>query len=283
MYYIYGNSEQKIKIRKRIYSFKDIILNSILRSEIGRVLLSSFFKLKEYVKAYISIKKNILIDDFWVDMTQKINKIRSNQLYKSLTSILQYYRNKFDKVPLKNSDSSYVEKEIDRIYAAIDILTEELIDFQEEIFSWQFKDNFNCYQANWEIIFNENTFDYEFKHNNSCLKKFCTQREEKLMEFIQNNKYLFLRILREGKEINNKDNMGLDENLYTTIENLLEIHSNKQKFNFTRKYCYRLGDFLISLLLIKNSDKLFTFNLKHFNFLFYFLSIEKNRIIAFSP
>ena len=282
MYYVYGNSKQKMKIHKRIYSFENIILNSILRSEIGRVLINSFFKLKKNIKSYISIEKNILIDDFWIDMTQKINKIRSNQLHKSLFSIIQYYRNKFDKVPLDASDSFYVEKEIDRIDAAIDKMTEELMDFQDEILSWQFKDNFSCNQANWEIIFNKNTFDYEFKYNNSCLQKYCPQREKKLINLIQNNKSLFLRILKEGKEMNGKDNMALDEKLYITIEKLINIHSNKQKFNFTRKYCYHLGDFLISLLLVKNSHRLFTYNLKHFYFLFHFLGIDQNRIIAFS-
>jgi len=91
MYYVYGNSKQKKKIHKKIYSFEAIIINSILRSEIGRVLINSFFKLKGDIKSYISIEKNILIDDFWIDMIQKINKIRSNQLHNSLTSILIYY------------------------------------------------------------------------------------------------------------------------------------------------------------------------------------------------
>ena len=282
MYYVYGNSKQKMVIHKKIYSFEEIILNSILRSEIGRVLINSFFKLKEDIKSYISIEKNFLIDDFWIDMIQKINKIRGNQLHRSLTSILQYYRNKFDRVPLDLSDSFYVEKEIDRIDAAINKMTEELIDFQDEILSWQFKDNFSCYQANWEITFNEDIFDYEFEYNNSCLRKFCLHREKKLIELIQNNKNLFLRIIKEGKEMNGKDNMGLDEKLFITIEKLIGIHSNIQKFNFTRKYCYHLGDFLISLLLVKNSHRLFTFNLKHFYFLFHFLGINQNRIIAFS-
>jgi len=282
MYYVYGNSKQKMKIHKRIYSFEEIILNSILRSEIGRVLISSFFKLKGDIKSYISNEKNFLLDDFWIDMTQKINKIRGNQLYKSLTSILQYYRNKFDKVPLDVSDSFYVEKEIDRINAAIDKMTEELMDFQDEILSWQYTDNFGCYQANWEIIFNENTFDYEFNYNNSCLRKYCPQREKKLINLIQNNKSLLVRILKEGKGMDGKDNIAMDEKLYITIEKLIEIHSNKQKFNFTRKYCYHLGDFLISLLLVKNSHRLFTYNLKHFYFLFHFLGIDRNQIIPFS-
>lgn len=282
MYYIYGNSKQKKNVYKHIYSFENIILNSILRSEIGRVIINSFFNLKEDIKSYISKEKNFLIDDFWIDMTQKINKIRGNQLYKSLTSILQYYRNKFDKVPLDVSDPFYAEKERDRINTAIDKLTEELMDFQDEILSWQFQDNFSCYQAKWEIIFNENSYDYEFNYNNSCLQKYCSQREKKLIELIQNNKKLFLRMLKEGKEISKKEEMSLDEKLYITIEKLINIHSNKEKFNFTRKYCYHLGDFLISLLLVKSSHSLYTFNLKHFYFLFHFLGIDKKRIIPFN-
>ncbi len=283
MYYLYGNSNQKRRIHKIIYSFDEIILNSIIKSEIARVLIKSFFRLKEYIRSYITSEKNVLIDDFWIDMTQKINKIRGNQLYKSLTSILQFYRNKFDRVPLKNSDSLYVQKEIDRIYAAINILTEELLDFQEEILTWQFVDNFNCHQSNWEIIFNENTCDYEFRYNNSCMVKHCPKREENLIILTQNNKNLFLKILNEGKKKNNRFVMELDEKLYITIENLLEIQSKKKKFDFRRKYCYYLGDFIISLLLVKNTNSLYTFNLKHFYSLCYFLGIEKNRIIAFSP
>ena len=103
-----------------------------------------------------------------------------------------------------------------------------------------------------------------------------------MIELVRDNKSLFLRVLKEGKEVNGKDNMGLDEKLFITIEKLIKIHSKEQKFNFTRKYCYHLGDFLISLLFVKNSHKLFTFNLKHFYFLFHFLGIDKKRIIPFN-
>ena len=69
MYYVYGKSDQKELIHKQIYSDEKVVINPILLSEIGRVIVNSFFKLKNFIKSYISNRDHFLLDDFWINIT----------------------------------------------------------------------------------------------------------------------------------------------------------------------------------------------------------------------
>ena len=284
VYYLYGNSSQKKRIETQFLNFNnDILINPILKSEIGRVILNSFFDLRTEIVEYFKIKKNQFdINDFWIDMQQKIQKKRSSQLRNRCFAILTILRNMIDKIPLYISDSNYEKKQIHRIKLAFNIVIEDLLNFQEEISTWNNKATYNCPRSEWEIIYNDNAHIYEFSYINSCSKKICNEREIKLENLTTKFKKTFIKIIHTAQDFCNKNKLFLDKRFYDTIMKLIEIHNGKRKFDFHTWYCFNLGDFLISELLIGSDNYIYTLNLNDFKLILHFLNIDYKRLISFS-
>jgi len=282
VYYLFGNLNQKKKIVEMFYKFNNIIiLNEPLLSEIGRVIFASFFKLKEMIDNFLSKKENLEIDDFWITLNQKINRIWSNHLSRRLSYILTYFRNIYDKIPLDKKDPNYLIKLSDRIKSSVYILIDELLEFQEELSKWTFKNTIDCPQAKWKIIYNENTLDYEFSYNSIC-SKICPDRKKILIELTEECELFFLDILKNGKQYAIQNKIIFDNNLILTIEKLILITKNKLNFDFRTNYCYNLGDLLICLLLKGTNYYLYTMNINHSKFILHFLQISWDRLIEFT-
>lgn len=282
VYYIFGNLNQKNRIVEMFQKFNNIInLNEPLMSEIGRVIFASFFKFKEMIDNFLSKKENLEPDDFWITLTQKINRIWSNHLSRRLIYILTYFRNIYEKVPLDKKDPSYYLKVKDRINSSVYLLIEELLEFQEEISKWNVKNTFACPQAKWEIIYNENALDYEFRYYSKC-SNICPNRKMILVDLIKEHKMLFLDILKNGKQFSNHSKIIIDNKLRKTIEKLILITDKKLDFDFRTNYCYNLGDLLICLLLKGTDYSLYTMNISHSKFILHFLHIDWNRLIEFT-
>ncbi len=281
VYYIYGNLMQKQSIIQGFKNYDNrLIVNHTLILEIGRVIFATFFKFKELVESFISKKENLELEDFWIILTQRINKIWSNHLSRRLIYILTYFRNTFDRIPLDKTDPNYHVKAKDRIKASLTILIEELLDFQDEISKWANYTRYPCPQSEWEIFYNDEIFDYDFSYYSSC-SEICLDKEEKLRNLTSDFKCIFLNILKHGKDFSKKNKIIIDQKFYGTIEKLIKILDNKDKFDFRTNYCYNLGDFLICLLLDGTSNLLYTLNVNHSKFILHFLNINLERIIKF--
>lgn len=282
VYYVFGNLNQKNRIVEMFQKFNNIInLNEPLMSEIGRVIFASFFKFKEMIDNFLSKKENLEPDDFWITLTQKINRIWSNHLSRRLIYILTYFRNIYEKVPLDKKDPSYYLKVKDRINSSVYLLLEELLEFQEEISKWNVKNTIACPQAKWEIVYNENALDYEFRYNSKC-SNICPNRKMILVDLTKEHKMLFLDILKNGKQFSNHSKIIIDNKLRKTIEKLILINDKKLDFDFRINYCYNLGDLLICLLLKGTDYSLYTMNINHSKFILHFLHIDWNRLIEFT-
>lgn len=282
VYYVFGNLNQKNRIVEMFQKFNNIInLNEPLMSEIGCVIFASFFKFKEMIDNFLSKKENLEPDDFWITLTQKINRIWSNHLSRRLIYILTYFRNIYEKVPLDKKDPSYYLKVKDRINSSVYLLIEELLEFQEEISKWIVKNTIACPQAKWEIVYNENALDYEFRYYSKC-SNICLNRKMILVDLIKEHKMLFLDILKNGKQFSNHSKIIIDNKLIKTIEKLILITDKKLDFDFRTNYCYNLGDLLICLLLKGTDYSLYTMNINHSKFILHFLHIDWNRLIEFT-
>ncbi|KKL64582.1 hypothetical protein LCGC14_2163530 [marine sediment metagenome] len=283
VYYLYGKSSQKDRIKNQFITFKNnILINPILKSEIGTVILNSFFKLRENVfKKLNSKKKQFNVDDFWIDIDQYIQRKRSPQLKNRCSSIVTIIRNCIDKIPVEKSDPNYEKKQIHRVKSAFNIIINDLLEFQEEISKWNNKLTYPCPRAEWEIVYNENSFCYEFLYINSCAKKICNAREFKLEQLTKKYKKVFSTILNEAQGFCEKYKLILDERFYKTVEKLIDINTNKRKYDFHTRYCFNLGDFFICELLINSENKIYTLNLKDFKLILHFLDINYARIIPF--
>lgn len=282
VYYVFGNLNQKNRIVEMFQKFNNIInLNEPLMSEIGRVIFASFFKFKEMIDNFLSKKENLEPDNFWITLTQKINRIWSNHLSRRLIYILTYFRNIYEKVPLDKKDPNYYLKVKDRINSSVYLLLEELLEFQEEISKWRVINTIACPQAKWEIVYNENTLDYEFRYYSKC-SIICPNRKMILVDLIKEHKMLFLDILKNGKQFSNHNKLIIDNKLRKTIEKLILINDKKLDFDFRTNYCYNLGDLLICLLLKGTDYSLYTMNINHSKFILHFLHIDWNRLIEFT-
>jgi hypothetical protein len=284
LYYFYGNSSQKKKISKKFIEFKNnILINPILKTEIGRTIFLTFFKIKQEILKYINLnKENIRFDDLWIDFNQKLQKKRDSHLRNRCYTIITILRNNIDKIPVKESDPNYDLKQIHRIESAIDWVINDLLKFQSEIQNWDLIESFNCPRSDWEIIYNENLFQYELMLNNSCAKSICKEREFKLKDFTNKYQIIFNKILKDVKKFCKENGLYLDERLYRTIRKLLDIYDGKDKFDFHTWYCLNLGDFLISELLIESNNYIYTYNVNDFKLILNYLEIDKERIIPFS-
>lgn len=282
VYYVFGNLNQKNRIVDMFQKSNNIIiLNEILLSEIGRVIFASFFKFKEMIDNFLSKEENLEPDDFWITLTQKINRIWSSHLSRRLIYILTYFRNIYERAPLDKKDSKYYLKAKDRINSSIYLLIEELLEFQEELSKWKVKNTLACPQARWKIVYNEKIVDYEFRYHSKC-SKICPNRKIILVDLIKEHKMLFLDILKNGKQFSNHSKITIDNKLRKTIEKLILISDKKLDFDFRTKYCYNLGDLLICLLLKGTDYSLYTMNMNHSKFILHFLHIDWDRLIEFT-
>ncbi|MFX0140042.1 MAG: hypothetical protein ACFFDN_40745, partial [Candidatus Hodarchaeota archaeon] len=232
VYYTFGNSMQKQSITRCFKKYNNyLIVNQSLILEIGRVIFASSFKFKDMVESFISKRENLELEDFWIILTQRINRIWGNQLSRRLIYILTYFRNMFDRIPLDKTDPNYYIKVKDRIKASLTFLIEELLDFQEEISKWVNNTKYLCPRAEWEIIYNDEILDYEFRFFTSC-SKICLDKEVKLKKITIDFKGVFLNILKNGKDFSKKNKIRIDNKLYSTIEKLIKIHENKGNYDF---------------------------------------------------
>ena len=279
--YVYGNSTQKRLIFQCLNSYKKIIINPIIISEVGRTIFSPFFELKSMIYNYIDNKKaKFNLEDFWIDLNKRVLKGQKIQLQHRLIQIITNIRNKFDKYPIDNTDPKLIEKQIDRLNSAIYLLIDYLKEFLDELYSWEKINFFDCPQSDWSLYLDEFTSDYVFSYNSSCTS-ICSDREKKLEELISKEKKILLNIQNNGKEFCRKNKLGLDERLYNTIDKLIKIINNEIKFDFRTRYCWNLGDFIISLTVRDTNSVLYTLNEQHFKFLFNYLKIDLENLYLY--
>lgn len=280
-FYIYGNSTQKKLISQCLNFYKKIIINPIIISEVGRTIFHPLFELKSMIFNYIDNKKvKFNIEDFWIDLNKRVLKGQKIQLQHRLIQIITNIRNKLDKYFINDSDPNLIEKQIDRLNSAIYFLIDYLIEFLDELNSWEKNNSFDCPQSDWSLYLDESISDYVFFYNTSCIS-ICNDREKKLKELISKEKNILLNIQNNGKEFCRKNKLALDERLYDTIDNLIRIINNEIKFDFRTKYCWNLGDFIISLTVRDTNSILYTLNEQHFKFLFSFLKINLKHLYLF--
>lgn len=283
VYYVYGNEHQKSRIKNIIKKFKNnVLINPILRSEIGRVIFKPFFELKGYIEKFLSIQPKFNIDDLWINITQKISRRKSNQLVKRSFLIITHIRNVINKIPLNKTDSNYLEKELDRIRTCINIFIEDILfEFKDEFSLWDIKNTFDCPQSKWEIEYNKIKNNYEYLYDERCTY-ICNNREMKLNNLTIKFKTVFLKILKKGQNFCKREKINPDTRFFSTIGKLIKINKGFKKFDFRTKYCNNLGDFLISILLLNSNNKIYTYNIKDFKLILHFLNIPENRIIPFN-
>ncbi len=280
VYYLYGNSSQRKSIADLFEKFnQNIILNQILLSEIGRVVFQPFYILKNLILNRIQNEKITSFDDFWINLTQDILKNRKKQLIHRSIVIITHIRNLIQDFSIDKSDSKFFEKMVDRINISLNIFDEELFKFQNEIKTWRTKDGYECPQSEWELEYHKS---FKFRRNTKC-SIICDDRRVKLKKLTHQYLEIFLKIKEEGKQYCKEKKLSLDERLYNSVIKLIESYEKNEDLDFRTYYCYNLGDFLISSLLIGSSDMLCTYNTKDFLFLSHFLFFEEKRIIKFNP
>ena len=280
VYYIYGNSSQRNSITKYFERFnQNIILNQVLLSEIGRVIFQPFYNLKNLINNKIKSGSITSFDDFWINLTQDILKNRKKQLLHRSIIIITHIRNLMQNFTIEKADPKYFEKMVDRINISLNIFDKELLIFQREINTWTTMEGFVCPQSEWKLELYE---DFKFIRKTKC-SIICSERREKLKELTNNYLEAFLKIKKEGKQFCKKKNLKIDERLYNSISKLIDSYNTGKKLDFRTYYCYNLGDFLISTLLLESNNMVYTYNTKDFLFLSYFLNFEEKRIIKFNP
>ena len=220
VYYIYGNSSQRNSITKLFENFhKNIILNQILLSEIGRVVFQPFYNLKNLINNKIKSGSITSFDDFWINLTQDILKNRKKQLIHRSFIIITHIRNNIQNFQLDREDPNYFEKMVDRLNISLNIFDEELLNFQREINSWTVTEGFECPQSEWKLEFYE---DFKFIRKTKC-SIICIKRREKLKELTHQYLEVFLKIKKEGKQFCKKNDLKIDERLYNSISKLVDI------------------------------------------------------------
>ena len=116
------------------------------------------------------------MDNFWIDLTQKILKIRKTPLRHRSFLILTTLRNIIERFPISRSDKDFLKKTHHRINTAINIFTEILLNFQKEMSFWEVIPTFKCPKSEWVINYDEKTLKYKFFYSDSCIE-ICQNRE----------------------------------------------------------------------------------------------------------
>lgn len=176
-----------------------------------------------------------------------------------------------------------MENELTKIECIILQIENELYKFQKEFNSYLYREEFECHQTDWEMIFKNSEYGYSLKLDISCAKSKCPDRIEVLERVYTENKDYIHKILEKNEEISKKLKINIDTRMMKTLSNIREFFSNigGSKISFRSKPCWNLSDFLISML-IENDIQLYTLNYKHFLFLLYPKGLDKN-LIQFKP
>lgn len=214
-----------------------------------------------------------ILDDFWIKLNNSFSKKYSfkKQFYNRIISILSYLFSKvFNRFSSCFGDSVEYESLADLINSIFFKVEYELWEFKKKIKDFEYIENFKCHQTEWDLNYDSND-GTNLIFSTKCNKQLCPQMETNLKSIYFNNENLINEII-ENHQIS-------DEKLQKTLKKLKIFfdEENDKNLSYKTKYCWNLGDFLISLL-VKDNIYIYTRNYNHFLELLMIKGFETNLI-----
>ena len=287
-YYVYGSSVQKNKIKAIFNSYGKILINNTIKIEIGRTIFQSYFSLKGLILSKITEMEKGILDhsEFWTGLYGILQKKFSfgPQKYNRVLTILSNIHDYFD-LPINKEDLPGLSEELSkklkifRIKNALFVIENELAQFYKILLEWDYIKQYDCHQDQW-LYRSSNYMEYEFQSDFSCAENKCPNRISILETIYRNNNEFIINIIQKIEEfwINHRG-IKRDNKLLETLNNLHIYFSSGlgNLKNGRTKYCWALGDFLISLI-VNDESFILTRNVDHFQVLLHFRNLERQLI-----
>lgn len=241
-------------------------MSETVRNEVGRTIYHSYFQFKDIVYEALNdfTNKPYPLSDLMPIIRNKIQQKYSykNQNLQRLFQIFSYF---FGKIIFKQLSNKKKAKH--KIEAILFIIERELWTFYQIIDRWPLLSEINCPQSSWTLDFTQDGL--KFFHNTSCTQSNCPDREKKLEQLFYENRDFIKKFLT-------RNSPSKDKKLVKIFQKLKNHFILKQgDLNFSQKYCWNMGDFIISLN-IKEKTMIFTKNISHYEDLLNFKGLKNN-------
>jgi len=268
--------------------YSRIVINNTIRNEIGRTIYQSYFILKGLIHSkIIEIEKGVLDhSNFWTGLYGTLQRSFNfgPQKFSRIITILSNIHDHLD-LPMNQEDLQGLSEEsnkklkIFRLKTVMFVIENELAQFYNTLSKWDYIKQYNCYQDQW-LYRSTNYIEYEFQSDFSCAKDKCPNRVSILKTLFRGNIEFIRNIIEKIGAFWTKNNgIKRDNKLLETLVDLNNCFSSRsgQLKNGRTKYCWNLGDFIISLI-INDETFIFTKNIDHFKALLHFRNLERQII-----
>lgn len=190
----------------------------------------------------------------------RLEQIYNEALRRYFKELKVYYLYDFE----EKKGNHEVRKKIfyDRLEALKSDIEKNFYINKKEIDNYDLARAFPCPLSKWDYAYDSNSDEYMLTNTKTCSNA-CSKFKVLIKQFYDKNKNYIMKIKNKYYQICNKLNIqNPDKRFFNTLIKIIKGIENKSP-KISIKYCRRLGDFFISILINKDT-KIFTNNKRHF-------------------
>lgn len=266
---VFGTHRERILITEKFREFENIKIDSVIRAEVGRTIFKTYFDLKEILVEMINATSDEILQRLNEEVSRRYRY--KPQYHARLTTIISVI---FDRIFSLGLDLRSIS---DFLFFNFEL---ELYEFQKLMENWEFIKTLDCYQADWQMKLSTSSNTFNLILLTHCTEDYCHDRINIVKKIFYSHEILIKTLINNMELYCQLNNITSDKKLIQTLNLIKKIDSKDFKLDFGKKYCWNLGDFLISLLA-ETFTYIYTKNIGHFRVLLHFRNLD-DKLIGFN-